>query len=360
MMVLRKGLGRMPIDVFISYARATMQEAARQLRDKLSGSALKVFLDEREIPYGSPFPQDIADGLLDSRIVIVFIDETYFRRPWCVYEFQVITAPYRAAEDAHDKQLEHVMVVLPEQGDIAAVVAHLPPPLARVSWPAANRTAEIADMILARLQGFTSTLASRLSGINDNTVERLRAGGDIPLAWARMPVITPTNETKAAKSGRLQYIDLAPETRGEEFIGRGAELWRAFHYLVTCRTFSAFRTCAVQGLGGSGKTQLAAEFIARYGERFFQGGVIWVSAEGDMQTLTSQFRNILQMLSPGSPDPAAGKDDPEHQLYRFTAALAQHFSAVNYGSEMLWVVDGIPEPSGNRPQRDSAAHCRTC
>ena len=342
----------MPIDVFISYAHATMQAATRQLRDELSKDGLKVFLDEREIPYGSPFPRDIADGLLGSRLAIVFADDTYFRRPWCVYEFQVITAPYRAAGEVDDKQLEHVAVALPESGDIATVVAHLPPPLARVSWPTANQIVEVADMIRDRLQGLTSTLASRLSGVNDDAVERLRAGGDIPWAWAKAP-IARINDAGAAKPARPQCIDLAPETRGEEFIGRGAELWRVFHHLVTCRAFSTPPACAIQDLGGSGKSQLAAEFIARYGERFFPGGVIWVSADGDAQTLADQFRGILQAVSPGSPDPATGENDPERRRDLLAAALAKHFSSAASGNEVLWVVDGVPEPSGDRPRKIS-------
>ena len=78
----------MSVDVFISYAHATAQAAARQLRDELSASGLKVFLDEHQIPYGSPFPRDIASALLESRLAVVFADETYFARPFCAYEFQ--------------------------------------------------------------------------------------------------------------------------------------------------------------------------------------------------------------------------------------------------------------------------------
>lgn len=342
----------MPIDVFISYAHASAKTAARKLRDKLVESNLEVFFDDREIPYGNPFPREIADGLLESRLTVVFADETYFQRPWCLYEYQVATAPYRAAVEAEDLLLEHIVVIFPESVDVTNIVAHLPPPLARTSWPTAGQLPKIAALIDHRLQGLQATLASRLSGVNDDAVERLRAGGDIPLSWAA-PQTARTDESSGAKSTFLRCLDLAPESRGEEFIGRGAELWRVFHHLVSCRAFRTPRACAVQGLGGSGKSQLAAEFVARYSHRFFPGGTIWISAEGDALTLAGQFRSIFQRVSPDSPDPATGEDDPERQRDLLAVALAQYFSTANSGADVLWVVDGIPEPSGEKPRKIS-------
>jgi tetratricopeptide (TPR) repeat protein len=342
----------MSVDVFISYAHATAQAAARQLRDELFKSGLKVFLDERQIPYGSAFPRDIATALLESRLAVVFADETYFLRPFCVYEFQVIVAPYRAAGDADDSLLDHVAVVLPSSGDVASVVAHLPPPLARVSWPSADHTSEIAGMIRNRLQKTTLTLDSRLAEVNDDALARLRAGGDIPLAWAPAPDVVDGN-ARQPNSGRPSFVDLAVETRGETFIGRAAELWQVFHQMVTCRAFNSSRSCEVQGLGGSGKSQLAAEFLARYGGKFFPGGAIWISAEGDTQTLVSQFRSVLRAVSPNDSDPTAGETDPERQRDILGNALAEHFASSPPDNKVLWVVDGVPEPSEKRSRRIS-------
>lgn len=53
-------------DVFISYARASNQASARRLRDDLASAGVLVFLDEREIPFGSAFPAELAAGLLDA------------------------------------------------------------------------------------------------------------------------------------------------------------------------------------------------------------------------------------------------------------------------------------------------------
>src|SRR5688572_15839634 len=121
-------------DVFVSYARATARPAARALRDALVAQGHRVFLDEREIPPGSTFPEELADGLLGARVIVVLADETYFARPWCVYEYQVALAPFRAGTDqaaTPADALDHLVVALPVAGGADVVTPYLPPPVAR-------------------------------------------------------------------------------------------------------------------------------------------------------------------------------------------------------------------------------------
>jgi len=61
-----------------------------------------------------------------------------------------------------------------------------------------------------------------------------------------------------------------PLGRNPLFVGRTT----ALHVLAV--TLAAGETAAITGLGGIGKTQLAAEFVHRYGQ-FFAGGVFWLS-----------------------------------------------------------------------------------
>src|SRR5215470_16624141 len=61
------------------------------------------------------------------------------------------------------------------------------------------------------------------------------------------------------------------------FVGRGDELLRVAAALEGGDTTVALgQVVASTGLGGLGKTQLAVEFVHRYG-RFFPGGVFWLS-----------------------------------------------------------------------------------
>ncbi|MBL3528889.1 MAG: tetratricopeptide repeat protein [gamma proteobacterium endosymbiont of Lamellibrachia anaximandri] len=339
----------MTTDVFISYAHAGgAKESVRKLERLLSKAGLDVFLDEREIPFGSPFPHDISEALLESRQVVLFIDSAYFTRPWCVYEFQAVTAPYRAAKVTDDSLLEHVTVVLPGEGDIAALIPHLPPSLAKVSWPSTDQAESVAELVQKQMGEYVDRLRTRLSAVNDDSLDRLRSGGDIPLAWAASDSAGLSVELWV----RPLSIDLAPETRAEEFIGRAAELWRVFHHLVTCRPYTSVRSCGIQGAGGSGKSQLAAEFVARYGACFFPGGIVWINADGDLQTLISQFRRVLSCLAPDEADPSTGIVEPEQQRDTLALALAEHCKAWPNSRQMLWVIDGVPEPaSGEKSQK---------
>ena len=65
-----------------------------------------------------------------------------------------------------------------------------------------------------------------------------------------------------------------PLSRNPLFVGRKRDLQRLAQALQGNR--GQVETAAVTGLGGLGKTQLACEFVHRYG-RFFPGGVFWLA-----------------------------------------------------------------------------------
>lgn len=61
------------------------------------------------------------------------------------------------------------------------------------------------------------------------------------------------------------------------FVGRELALRQLADALrVGCEAVGRLEIAAVTGLGGIGKTQLACEFVHRYGQ-FFTGGVLWLS-----------------------------------------------------------------------------------
>ena len=99
--------------------------------------------------------------------------------------------------------------------------------------------------------------------------------------------ITP--EQLAAATRRLQELPLdvipapaalpagshMPLARNALFVGREADLKALAGALKAGDTAAVGQIAAVTGLGGIGKTQLASEFVHRYGQ-YFQGGVFWL------------------------------------------------------------------------------------
>jgi hypothetical protein len=67
-----------------------------------------------------------------------------------------------------------------------------------------------------------------------------------------------------------------PLRRNPLFVGRTADLHALATALKGGDTAAIGQTAAASGLGGIGKTQLASEFVHRYGQ-YFAGGVFWLS-----------------------------------------------------------------------------------
>ncbi len=72
-----------------------------------------------------------------------------------------------------------------------------------------------------------------------------------------------------------------PDTLKDRFVGRTEELWRIFNALETRRAQGATISCAIVGAGGVGKTQLATEYVWRYGTKYYLGGIVWVPPQAE-------------------------------------------------------------------------------
>ncbi|MBV7338257.1 bacterial transcriptional activator domain-containing protein [Chloroflexi bacterium TSY] len=102
------------------------------------------------------------------------------------------------------------------------------------------------------------------------------ARDEVPSEPTSIPPTLPTAELPA--HGVLPAGSLMPLRRNPHFVGRDANL-RALASALDAggaAAVSQIETAAATGLGGIGKTQLACEFVHRYGQ-FFPGGVFWMS-----------------------------------------------------------------------------------
>lgn len=333
-------------DVFISYARRTATPWAQRLRADLEASGLRVFLDEREIPFGAAFPAELARGLLDATVTVVFADQAYFQRPWCVHELRLLTAGYRA----QGAPLPSTVVALPDGGDFATVTAQLPPPLASASWPSVAQPDALADAVRTAVARGGVTVRQRLAAINDDTTVRMLEGADQPLAWSDAQAVP------SAPSPRVWLTDDAPTPRAESFIGRAADLWRLVHECVSARAFTPARTMVVRGLGGCGKSLLASEFVARHGRRFFPAGVVWINCDAGLDGLLARYVDVWRQIAPGEPAPDDESADTKTRLAQLRDAVGTRLRATTVPGEQLWVIDGLPEP-GRAEASGLAAWC---
>ncbi len=318
-------------DVLISFAHGSTLQYARALRNALDDAGIHAFLDERSIPPGSEFPSEIADALLKSRLILVLADRSYFQRPWCLYEYQVVLTPYRVASVPKASDLDHVIIALADSRT-EDIIPHLPPPLAEQSWPKVDQIPALVDLVIERLSTMTVSLGTRLKDINDEALLNLRKGGAVPL---------PTK-----LRGIPGYLWELPTSQKEHFVGRTDELWHIFHLLQVQQLKGGFASCLLRGTGGVGKTQLAAEFVWRYGPNYYQGGLVWINAASDESSLKKQFLSIAKALAPGLEVKATVQDE-----------LVEAVKLRTNQAPVLRVVDNIPAPPKGSPPKSLEDWC---
>jgi hypothetical protein len=331
-------------EVFISYARREHQAEARALRDALRSAGVGVFLDEAAIPYGAAFPAAIGGALLAARVAVVFAGQAYFRRPWCVHEFRLLSTGWRVDPPPPAGPVDladAVVVALPGRVDPAPVVAQLPPALAALSWPGAAQADDLSALVQARLVTLgPASIGERLAGLADETLERLRSGADQPLPWAATDDAPPPSWPRPL----VWQVDDMPAPRGQDFHGRAGLLWRLVHEAVSARAFTPARRVVLQGLGGSGKSLAAAEFVARHGRRAFTAGVVWVDAAAGHEALCASGRRLWAALGDDAPPPDPPDAGPAARWRTLAGPLRARIEACVPAGELLWVIDNLPEP----------------
>lgn len=117
------------------------------------------------------------------------------------------------------------------------------------------------------------------------------------------------------------------------FMGRAAEMDALAAILSYTQTQTVALLPAITGLGGIGKTQLAAEFTHQYRERF-PGGVFWLNM-AQPETVAGQ---VAACAGPG------GLDLPGWQALDFDARIAAAQHAWREPTMRLLVMDNLEDP----------------
>ncbi|MFE8603918.1 tetratricopeptide repeat protein [Archangium violaceum] len=331
--------------VFISYARHTSIGLARKLEESLGSS--EAFLDESDLEAGSVFTRGLVEALLNSRVVVVFADETYFRRWYCLRELRTALAPFlalgaEASEEEKEAELRPIVIVRPpEEGSPEEELKRLPSLLRNTQWRKGDDLPGLVHLVRTRVAETPATLGERL--------ERRRGGARAELCKRLMEELT-LPPPRSLAGFRPLYPVQWPPSLDEGFKGRADELWQLDFHLSTLHhdeASGAASTVALVAGGGMGKTRLALEYVYRLGPRHYPGGIFWVDAGVETDdAVEKQLHGILRALRREVPDLVAFRKQERNAA----AELAEALHEAARGS-VLYVVDNIPEaPEGAVPR----------
>jgi hypothetical protein len=231
---------------------------AEALHRELGGDTGLAFLDTSDLETLQKFPAEISDALLAAKVVVVFADETYFKRSYCLREFETALAPFQALvrrnspSEEKEKALFHFVIAMPEADVSRQLTDRLPPSLRLTQWPRASDTKRLAEVVRKRLEGVTRSLEEDLIFIlGESEAERV---GKRFREQAALP------SPASLRGMRLSPTEM-PASLDEGFKGRADDLWRLHHELSSVATGDAPRSVAIEGGGGFGKTRLALEYF---------------------------------------------------------------------------------------------------
>lgn len=221
-------------DFFVS-RRGPMAEVAQEVADVLRGAGHSVFVQDDDIVAGDDFVEKMCDALEETRHIVVLLSADYQTNFYTKKELSIFTD--LAAES---NGLRRPIVLRVE--DCAPV-------------------GPIRTTVYQDLFGLTDPKARR-SCILD-AVEGCTAGRARRSAAHSAPPASP------APRGAVPPADA-------HFTGRRAEMERLAAFFE-CERRATITQAAVHGLGGVGKSRLAAEYAHAHGEDY--AVVWWASAE---------------------------------------------------------------------------------
>jgi tetratricopeptide (TPR) repeat protein len=221
-------------DVFVSYSHRDSRWVFDELLPQLDSAGLRACVDVNDFQFGAPLPQEIERAVEHSRHTLLVFTPAYLESVWTRYEAHLVQT-----RDPINDALRFIPIRL-EACEL---------PLRFDGFVAPNFKQETDH------EALWERLITTLGGKDAN--ERSDPSA-IPLPRSLPP------------GSRMPYPP------NPLFVGRHDELRTLAQLLLSGSTAAVGQIAAASGLGGIGKTQLAAEFVHRYGTRF-RGGVFWLS-----------------------------------------------------------------------------------
>jgi TIR domain-containing protein len=138
-------------DIFLSHAFED-KAVAREIASGLRANGRTVWFDEQELVLGDSLRRKISEGLAASRVGVVVLSHSFFKKEWTRWELDGLTARLMAGESN---------VVLPVWHEISDEdVRRFSPPLADLM---AVRTSEGVEVVVAQIEAVMSRLRHGLA-----------------------------------------------------------------------------------------------------------------------------------------------------------------------------------------------------
>jgi hypothetical protein len=156
---------------------------------------------------------------------------------------------------------------------------------------------------------------------------------DYPCLYDKSDCLPPT--CKLPKRNGMPYRSVS------YFTGRITELWE-IHFLLKRKQTAVIEgkpgqgtVCLVTGMGGLGKTQLAVEYVHRFG-LCYPGGVFWVNAEQGIPEM------ILRLYQDAKIEVDTRLEEKRQ--------LPELWNKISQFGQMLIVMDNFPENESLQPR----------
>jgi hypothetical protein len=248
-------------DFFIS-RRGSVATVAREVADVLADKGYKVLVQDYDIPLGASFIEAMNEAVKNSRDLVILFTQDYETSPYTRKEFTSFEA-----ERAQSPDERHIIVLRCEDIPLRGLLAdNVYQDLVGIDDPNERRR-----RIIAAAEG------------------QSQAQRPPPRPFIGVP---PRVTAVVARDDAFDKLDniLLRDKRGEVTqVGAPAES-------------DEIGRAAVMGMGGVGKTTLAAEYAYRY--RAFYTGVCWCNAES-RSALLSSLSALAVHVGATKPEPGA-------------------------------------------------------